>query len=73
MKITLNNGEVVDTIVTFNNGYSHFIVDDGCYVLINGVARSPWIFPEAFRVLKTLPPLKIGSRKYVGPRKQIKK
>lgn len=45
-----------------NNGNSRIVIDDGCYVLLNRAANdewraSPWIFPEAWEVLKSLPPL----------------
>jgi len=57
-------GELAETeaLATFNDGYSHFIDDDSCYILVNGnvapgVAKpTHWIFPEAVEILKTLPP-----------------
>jgi hypothetical protein len=50
-------------IATFNDGNSHFIIDDGCYVLVNRTndgendyyGESAWISPEALEVLNTLP------------------
>lgn len=63
MKITLDNGSKVTPVATFNKGDSHFIVDDGCYVLVNHklaedyYVMSPWIFPEALKVLRSLPDL----------------
>jgi len=51
----------VEPVVSFNKGYSHFIKDDGCYLLVNGHLApehskvSSWIFPEAQEVLKKLP------------------
>lgn len=59
MTFKLTNGEEVHPITTFNKGYSHIIVDDGCYVIVNGdpgkLGSSAWIFREALEVLKTLP------------------
>jgi len=59
MEITLKNGNTVLSVASFNRGNSHFIVDDGCYVLINNQGGSygvsPWLFQEAIDVLKTLP------------------
>lgn len=39
----------------FNGGYSHIIIDDGCYQIVNGDGISSHIFPEALEILKTLP------------------
>ena len=61
-------GKPVATLKDNHGGISHFVVDDGCYVLLNLVPThrpsndrkfkpSAWIYPEAFEVLKTLPSL----------------
>ena len=42
-------------VATFNKGFSHFILDDGCYVLIDNGQISAYIFEEAFKVLMKLP------------------
>ncbi len=49
-RVVLENGAVVRPVATFNGGNSHFIVDDGCYVLINRGS----IFKEAWKVLRSL-------------------
>jgi len=59
-KITLDNGAKVESVAEFNDGNSHIIEDDHCYVLVNRdkddrFAMSPWLFPEALRVLRKLP------------------
>ena len=68
--ITLYNGSICRPIVSLADEYggeAHIIIDDGCYVLVNmreGKGRmSPWIFPEAFRALKELPPLEKRDRR----------
>jgi len=63
--VTLDNGAMCTPVASLEDEYggkSHFIVDDHCYVLLNGGARtdgryvmSEWIYSEAFEVLKTLP------------------
>jgi hypothetical protein len=56
--ITLRTGVKVTPIATFNDGNSHIIVDDHCYVIVNKTGDyydfSPWIFPKALEVLKGL-------------------
>ncbi len=47
-------------VAEFNEGNSRFVVDDGCYLLINRGSdgtwgKSSWVFPEAVKVLKGLP------------------
>lgn len=42
-------------VAEFNNGFSHFVRDDHCYVLLNGGGPSSWLFDEALDVLKSLP------------------
>lgn len=67
-EIILDNGEKATSIATLNDGYTDIIVDDGCYVIVNGGIHehadpnkkgrgkfSAWIFKEALVVLKTLP------------------
>ncbi len=51
----------VATLKDEYGGVTHVVRDDGCYILINGGVDVPykissWIYPEAFEVLKTLPP-----------------
>jgi hypothetical protein len=64
---TLARGSA-ESVAVFNKGHSHFIVDDGCYVLVNrhygtrgkptdSFRPSPWIFAEAREVLAGLPPV----------------
>ena len=65
--ICLENGETAYPVASLRNvavgNEAHFIIDDGCYVLVHdaredGVFRkSPWIFPEAAEVLRRLPRL----------------
>jgi len=51
-----NGSTYTDTAVaSFNNGFSHFIVDDHCYVLVNGNKWAYHLHPEAVEVLKKLP------------------
>lgn len=49
------------TLKDEHGGVAHIATDDGCYVLTlerDGVCDfTPWIFSEAFEVLKTLPSL----------------
>ena len=69
-RIVMDNGELATPVATLmdeHGGTSHFIIDDGCYVLVNmgRVGRvegepelgvmTPWIYPEALKVLKGLP------------------
>jgi len=58
---TMENGADVFVIATLKDEYggcAHIIVDDHCYMLVlerKGLCRNtPWIFREAFEVLKTL-------------------
>ncbi len=59
MELKLKNGETATSVASFNRGNSNFIVDDGCYVLVNKQGElfgmSSWLFKEAVEVLKTLP------------------
>ena len=60
-KITLENGEAATSLAEFNDGNSHFIEDDHCYVLVNRDPKterfgmSSHLFPEALKVLRKLP------------------
>lgn len=60
-KITLENGVKVTSLAEFNDGNSHFIEDDHCYVLVNRdpetdrFGMSPHLFAEALKVLRKLP------------------
>ena len=58
-EIILKNGELVQYYAEFNKGYSHIIIDDGCWVIVNGedgtAAIYAWIYPEAMENLKLLP------------------
>lgn len=51
----LPSGEI--SVVNFNNGYSHIVIDDNSYAILNGndTDYSAWIFEEAMQVLKQLP------------------
>jgi len=61
---TLYNGvkfTPVATLADESGGRAQIHIDDHCYVLTlqrdQGYVNTPWIFPEAFEVLKTLPSL----------------
>lgn len=61
----LDNGAEVRPVTTLADdagGRAIIIEDDGCYVLCiekdGKYGMTSWIFPEAFEVLKTLPPLR---------------
>ncbi len=65
-----------ESAAKFNSGHSHFIRDDGCYVLVNRhfdeegkptdrFRPSLWIFPEAMEVLRRL------ARPNAGPTDNI--
>jgi hypothetical protein len=54
-KVTLQTGSKITSVVEFNNGYSHIVVDDGCWVVVNGGMFASWIFPKALDILKKLP------------------
>lgn len=65
---TLENGAVFHPVATLESehgGRCQIAIDDGCYILYlkkspSGLyAHTAWIFPEAFKVLKTLPELPI--------------
>lgn len=43
------------SVIQFNDGYSHIIIDDGCYQIVNGDKVSSHIFSEARDVLAQLP------------------
>lgn len=55
----LDNGEAVQPLVTLEDEYggvSHIIIDDHCYVLINGshdclFSFTAWWYPEAVEAL----------------------
>lgn len=55
----LSNGAKGISVAELNNGYSHIMIDDGCWVIANGsngnAEFSAWIFPEAKKVLDKLP------------------
>lgn len=59
----LKNGSEVTPVCTLADEYggrSHIIVDDGCYVLINGGVDQPygmsaWWYREAIEALRDLP------------------
>jgi len=61
--VTLDNGvkfTPVATLADENGGRCQISIDDHCYILrlknSNGLyTNTPWIFPEAFEVFKTLP------------------
>jgi hypothetical protein len=68
--ITMDNGTVVEPVASLQaeqGAQAHFIVDGGCYALVtNGTLplrsyqafrMTKWIFPEAMRLLRELPPL----------------
>jgi len=65
--VTLTNCEKATPVASLRDEHgaeSHFIIDDGCYVLVNVNHHfddlgqmSAWIYPEAFEVLRKLPPL----------------
>lgn len=64
MELELKNGGTALSVASFNGGDSHFIVNDGCYVLVNKQVQgaslgrfgmSAWLFKEAVEVLKALP------------------
>jgi hypothetical protein len=63
-EIVLENGSVEKPIATLEDGHGgvcHIIEDDNCYVILlrksdGNYADYPYIFGEAFDVLKTLPP-----------------
>jgi hypothetical protein len=71
-RAVLESGAEIIPVATLKDGYggvAHFWIDDHCYVLglerlreMDGAAQvvvnpTHHIFPEAFQVLKTLPPL----------------
>lgn len=60
------NREPRRVAATFNDGYSHWVIDDHEYVLVNGhdgkAGFSYHIFPEALEVLKSLPPSRLLER-----------
>lgn len=58
--ITLDNGTDAVSVAEFNNGSSHIICDDHCWVIVNhyskrGYAYTHHVFPEAMKYLKMLP------------------
>ena len=63
MSATLDNGETATPIATLKDEYggiSHIILDDHCYVLLNGSENEPfgmsaWWYKEAVEALRTLP------------------
>jgi rubredoxin len=66
LKIKLSTySEPEDTLATFNNGNSHIIMDDNCYVVVNRAfaldkteldyySPTSWISQEAWQVLSGL-------------------
>jgi hypothetical protein len=63
-QVPMDNHAIVHPIASLEDehgGIAHFILDDGCYVLILGAKdrryrHTPYLFTEAFEVLRTLPP-----------------
>ncbi len=53
--VRLLDGTQVLSVAVFNKGYSRIIIDDHCWVIMNGEKFSAWIFPEAAKILKHLP------------------
>lgn len=53
--ITLENGSEFEVVAFFNNDYSKIVVDDSCYLIVNGNRVSQHIFDKAIEVLKILP------------------
>ncbi len=57
--MVLENGAEVVAVAEFNDGYSHIIEDDHCWVIVNGrdgeAKSSSHIFDEAMRELRDLP------------------
>ena len=57
--IRMKSGTEAIFVSEFNEGYSHIIADDGCWVVVNGISgeamSSAWIFPEAKAELDQLP------------------
>ena len=58
-EIAFPNGSRATYVAKLNKGYSHIIVDDNCWVIVNGedgqAGNSAWIFEEALDALKQLP------------------
>ena len=54
-KVRLHNGGDAIAVAEFNNGYSHVVVDDHCWVVVNGGYPSAHLYREAMAVLKQLP------------------
>ena len=65
IKIKRDDGTEFETkaIRSFNDGYSHIIIDDGCYQIVNGDKVSSHVFPEALDILKMLPSPRIMKLK----------
>jgi hypothetical protein len=67
-KAVLDNGVEFTPIATLANEYGgrcQISIDDHCYILRlkqsdGRYITTPYIFPEAFEVLKTLPTLQLG-------------
>ena len=57
IKVKRDSGKFFETrsYAQFNDGYSHIIIDGGCYIIINNDRPSAWIFEEALQELKKLP------------------
>lgn len=53
--VKLEDGTETIAVCEFNEGRSHIIPDQHCWVLINDGRVSPWIFSEALRALRFLP------------------
>lgn len=56
VEVMTDSGRKYETasLAQFNNGYSHIIMDDGCYQIVNGNKISSHIFAEAWAVMKQL-------------------
>lgn len=57
IEVKRRNGSVYKalSVIQFNNGYSHLIIDDGCYQIVSGDKIGSHIFSEAKDVLIMLP------------------
>jgi len=56
--VTLQNGSVCTPVATLKDEYggvSHIIIDDHCYVLVNGNGTSEYWYTEAVGAMHNLP------------------
>jgi hypothetical protein len=67
--INMESGDKAIYVAEFNNGFSHIIVDDSCWVIVNGydgeAKQSSWIFPEAKEALNKLPNSPLDYMPYI--------